>query len=186
MDNLLLIAVIMAATAATGWFYWQTQKTEQRIVEISARLAGQANLVGEMVDEIFAASQHLYYELDRWQSMVDDDLARTMPATPLSSPAPETDETVDAEEALSPPIAPVPPIEPALVSSSPQPQAPDQAGDAEPDGPSSGEYSPHLQALQMAREGVNPVEIARYTGIGTEELRLLLRFQEEINSPSTV
>lgn len=39
----------------------------------------------------------------------------------------------------------------------------------------------HFQALELAAQGVDALEIARQTGLGTEELRLLLHFREAIN-----
>jgi len=147
METILLATTVILAAAVAGWFYWQTQKTEQRITEVAARLAAQSTLVGEMVDEVVAASQNLYHEMDRWQGVVDGKLSRRaeMIAAPLVAPS-----TPDEEERMD--------------------EA--QAG-------IDGEYSPHLHALKMSKEGIAPVEIARYTGIGLEELRLLLRFQEK-------
>ena len=153
MDMFLLAAVVIIATALAGWFYWQTQKTEQRIAEIALRLADQSAQVGELVDEVILASQHLYREMDRWQSLVDTELLhRSQPATALPGGLPDP-----APEATAP-VAPLP---------------------VEVD------YSPHLHALKMATEGNDPVTIARDTGIGLEELRPLLSFQEAINAPAT-
>ena len=184
MDNLLLIAVVTTAAVAAGWFYWQTQKAEQRMTEVAAQLADQATLVGETVDEIFAASQHLYHEMDRWQARVDSELVQATPATFLTRHTQEADEPATDSEA---PISPTCTVLPAAITAPSAGVLPahDQAGGAEVDAPPESDYSPHLQALRMAMEGVDPVEIARYTGIGTEELRLLLRFQEAVNSPST-
>lgn len=153
MDTFLLVAIVTVATAMAGWFYWQTQKTEQRIAEIAARLAEQNALVGEMVDEVIVASQQLYHEMDRWQAVVDEELLqRSLQVARPQADLPHLDEEEDT---------------PAL---------PAQA---------EADYSPHLHALKMAAEGTNPVEIARYTSIGLEELRLLLAFQEAINAPAS-
>lgn len=144
MDNFLLVAVVLSAVGAAGWFYWQTQKAEQRMAEMAGQLAAQAALVGEMVDEVCAAGRHLYQEMDRWQAQVDSALAQPAPA---ENPEP----TAPVEEPTPAPLA-------------------DEAA-----------YSPHLHALRLAMGGSDPVEIARQTGIGLEELRLLLRFQEAGN-----
>lgn len=141
MDNFLLVAVVLSAAGAAGWFYWQSQKAEQRMTEMAAQLAVQAALVGEMVDEVFAAGQHLYQEMDRWQAQMDNALAQPTPAE-------KTEPTAAAEDA-----------------------APEAL-------PETAAYSPHLHALRLAMGGCDPIEIARQTGIGLEELRLLLRFQE--------
>lgn len=172
MDALLPVMMILVASAATGWFYWQTQKTEARITATAARLAEQAALVGEMVDEVCAASQQLYAEMDRWQMLVDSAILhgpRTEPVAPVDESDADSVETAAALQEL-------------VEQKDPQPE-PQQ--EPEPDQePESLDYSPHLHALKLALDGVPQVEIARRTGIGTEELRLLLRFQEEINSPA--
>jgi len=152
MDTFLLVAIAIVAAAMAGWFYWQTQKTEQRIAEVTARLAEQGALVGEMVDEVLVASQHLYREMDRWQAQMDENLLQgSRQVAPAQAELPNL---VQEEEAV------------ALSA------------------PAEVDYSPHLHALNMAAEGTDPVEIARHTGIGLEELRLLLAFQEAINAPA--
>lgn len=47
--------------------------------------------------------------------------------------------------------------------------------------PAQGVYHPHFHALELASQGADMIEIARQTGLGTEELRLLLRFREALS-----
>jgi hypothetical protein len=47
--------------------------------------------------------------------------------------------------------------------------------------PAQGVYHPHFHALELAAQGADMIEIARQTGLGTEELRLLLRFREALS-----
>lgn len=173
MDALLPVMMILVASAATGWFYWQTQKTEARITATAAQLAEQAALVGEMVDEVCAASQQLYAEMDRWQMLVDSAILHGTGNDPV---APVDESDADSVETAAAALQ-------KLVEQKDPQQEPQQEREPEQE-PESLDYSPHLHALKLALDGVPQVEIARRTGIGTEELRLLLRFQEEINSPA--
>jgi len=172
VENILLVSVVLTATALAGWFYWQTQKAEQRISETAAQLAEQAGLVGEMVDEVFAASQHLYHEMDRWQALADTQMA-AYPTGAIPGPAASVPETESV--ALAGPDTPTPQVQTVTLAEM------EQAGDAS-EASDASDYTPHLQAIKMAVAGDEPVEIARQTGIGIEELRLLLRFQEAVNS----
>lgn len=178
MQNLLLVTVIMAAASLTGWFYWQTQKAEQRMTEAAAQISEKAALVGEMVDEVFAASQHLYHEMDRWQVLADERPA--LSASPASAGSISLADRADAPS-LPPAQSQTQTDEtPASSLSAPTQDGADAAMTAAAD------YTPHLHALKMALGGSEPVEIARQTGIGLEELRLLLRFQDAVNSTANV
>ncbi|MEI2422665.1 hypothetical protein V6O07_20475, partial [Arthrospira platensis SPKY2] len=60
--------------------------------------------------------------------------------------------------------------------------APLQTEAEEAEGQSTaGVYHPHFHALELAAQGADMIEIARQTGLGTEELRLLLRFREALS-----
>lgn len=206
MDALLPVLMMFVVAAATAWFYWQSQKAEERMTATAAQLADQATLIGEMVDEVCAASQHLYAEMDRWQALVDGvalhtGAEQTAPGEnsqvglPVAPPVAQPRQVVSADtravRADSSPLH-------GAAQTDRQATAPGPATDfvaetaaaTEPDAEpvalknESPAYSPYLHALKLAQDGVPRVEIARQTGIGTEELRLLLRFQEEINSPA--
>ncbi|MFZ1754864.1 MAG: hypothetical protein WBO46_23310 [Caldilineaceae bacterium] len=192
MDNLLIVSIILAAGVAAGWFYWQTQKTERRMTEVAANLAQQASLVGEMVDEVFAASQYLYQEMDRLQALVDQGLMASPSLSNTRSGELETQTDLpsmqmdpkpvsDAVETV--PLSAVPtPAQESSVENAPVLASPAESFPAESLPAAEADLSPHLTALRMAMDKTAPVEIARQTGIGIEELRLLLRFQDAVNS----
>lgn len=166
MDTLLLTLFALAATGLCGWFYWQIQQAEQRLQQQESQIREQAVLVGELADEISMASQYLYEAMDRCLVEIESHAVRAEAAQPLMHEAP--------------------PSLPMHEGTIPSP-AEETNGGPDDDTHTSGleyaesSYHPHFQALEMALQGLDPVEIARRTGLGVEELRLLLRFQEELS-----
>lgn len=185
MTEILLMLLAFLATAICVGLYWQVQKSESRIAQQAATVREQALVVGELADEISMASTYLYEAMDRF--LVDIE-AQVESVRDLS--------TAVAEAAAS--AAMLPAVDPSAVTQ-PEPTTEEdpawweitelhdvalEAPTPEPPTvptPAAVTYPPHFQALTLAAEGKDLVEIARQTGLGVEELRLLLHFQDELS-----
>lgn len=171
----LLVLIALVAAFFCAWSFWQMQQSEARIKAQEATIREKAILVGELADELSMASSYLYEAMDRHLVEMEKQrqewlearatIARVKEATVTPAPteipmtdAPNVDNTYGwlfaEDEAVS---SPNPPVEPATT------------------------YNPHFHALALAAQGEDLVEIARDTDLGVEELRLLLRFQQELS-----
>ncbi len=171
MSTFLLTLLALIAAALCGWFYWQIQQSEARMKQREEQVRAQAVLVGELADEISMASQYLYEAMDRCLAQVESipptTVAQSKPAVlqerenlPRRAPAksqrePDPLPGVEERDWWNEEAIQIRPVEPT--------------------------YHPHFQALEMATQGIDTTDIARHTGLGVEELRLLLRFQEELS-----
>lgn len=183
MIELLLTLLAFVATAICVGLYWQVQKNEARVARQAAEVREQALVVGELADEISMASTYLYEAMDRFLGDVETQLQAVRELTP-PIPAPSPVRTSVEEKAITAP-EPTPIVveeEPAwweLLEADETPEI-TMSAESKPE-PTPAPYHPHFQALALAAEGKDLVEIARQTGIGVEELRLLLHFQEELS-----
>ncbi len=207
MIEILALTISVIAAVGTAWMYWQVQRTEQRLQEVEARLHEKMELVNELADELVMASRYLYDAMDRCVARIDGLDARLLALRAPEASSEEADGAQDdapqeeistapqattEEEAPedSPQEAPVlepsatwsaaPDDEPAPSTASPGEEAP-PAPDAHPV-PEPPPLSVHARALAYAAQGDDLVEIARRTGLGVEELRLLLRFQGRVEA----
>jgi hypothetical protein len=183
MIELLLTLLAFVATAICVGLYWQVQKNEARVARQAAEVREQALVVGELADEISMASTYLYEAMDRFLGDVETQLQAARELTPVTSAPPGLRTSVE-EKAVSAP-EPTPIVaeeEPAwweLLEEDETPEltvAPESKPESTP-----APYHPHFQALALAAEGKDLVEIARQTDLGVEELRLLLHFQDELS-----
>lgn len=166
MYEILLIGIALASVIGCGWMYWRIQQLEIRLQEQESSMREKTVLVGELVDEMVAASQYLYEEMDRCLSRLEEN-------RPLQPAALASDEHLPSPVNVEQPSG-----EPTVAKAADE-GAPSPVGD-----PLSSQgmppLSPYLQAQKLAAEGMDLVEIARHTDIGLEELRLVLRFQGEL------
>ncbi len=172
MYELLLSLFALIATVFSVWLYWQVQQSEARITQKDAEIRDQAQIVGELADEISMASTYLYEAMDRFLADVEPKIQAAQELTtegivaetgaPESvgvSPLPETDDPTWWT------VSEIDETDVEIVSEE----------------PASSFYHPHIQALALAAQGEDLVEIARQTGLGVEELRLLLHFRDELS-----
>jgi hypothetical protein len=183
MIELLLTLLAFVATAICVGLYWQVQKSEARVARQAAEVREQALVVGELADEISMASTYLYEAMDRFLGDVETQLQAARELTP-PVPSPSSVRTSVEEKAAATP-EPTPMVaeeEPAWWELLEEDEAPDITVVPEPKPEATPvPYHPHYQALALAAEGKDLVEIARQTGLGVEELRLLLHFQDELS-----
>jgi hypothetical protein len=156
-----LVLVALAAAFFCAWSAWQIQQSEARIKAQEASIREKAILVGELADEISLASSYLYEAMDRHLLEIEK-LRQEWLESREATVASVVDEP-DADNAYGW----VFPAEEAVRS----PGVSVEATTA---------YDPHFQALSLAAQGADLVEIARHTDLGVEELRLL-RFQQELS-----
>lgn len=199
MIEILALVVSVLAALGAAWMYWQVQQMERRIQEKEARLGEKVALVNELADELVIASRYLYDAMDRCIARIDalenqalavrkedpsaetqattasaqDSLSQEMPAPPSAA--------ADAEPALPPDSsAPVDAVVTLQATDEPEPAPPISTREATRTETPAAPWPPlsvHAQALAYAAQGEDLVEIARKTGLGVEELRLLLHFQ---------
>ncbi len=208
MIEILALTISMIAAVGTAWMYWQVQRTEQRLQEVEARLHEKMELVNELADELVMASRYLYDAMDRCVARIDGldagmqalRAAETLsakadpaaidaaPAEPPASPQAASEEEVSEDSRQEAPASELPgtgpaadePYEPAPVTAPPEADtSPDPELHPVPEPPP---LSVHARALAYAAQGDDLVEIARRTGLGVEELRLLLRFQGRVEA----
>lgn len=168
MTTFIFTCLALVAATFCGWFYWQIQRMEERLKQREAQVNAQATLVGELADEISMASDYLYEAMDRC-------LARMESLRPVVERSEE--QTMHHQEQ---------PVTNSAPTIEPEPDMEEQEWwteemEIEHRRPVEPTYHPHFQALEMANQGMEPMDIARHTGLGVEELRLLLRFQEELS-----
>lgn len=178
MQTALLTILVIALTGGCAWFYWQIQQAEARIKVQEATIREQSLLVGELADQISMASQYLYEAMDQNLAEMESrrrDLARSV--TPAASRATQIDDASPSSEVAGA----VPAACEAEAPTDLQPAAGSAAATAGELGQTERGYHPHFQALALSSQGIEPVEIARRTGLGVEELRLLMRFREELS-----
>ncbi|RMH46838.1 MAG: hypothetical protein D6694_03000 [Gammaproteobacteria bacterium] len=185
MYSIAFLILIITATITCLWAYWQVQKVEQRLAEQEAVMQDRQRQVGELIDEIVMASRYLYEEMDKCLSRLE-----ASPTRPEGSDLGRVDLSITEEiepESSAPDAASIdaPHLE--------KDKLVDLEGGAESDSsPRESEaeiecvveehkLDPHFLALDLAGQGVPLVDIARQTGLGTEELRLLLQFREAVN-----
>ena len=179
MQTALLTILVMALTGGCAWFYWQIQQAEARMKAQEATIREQSLLVGELADQISMASQYLYEAMD--QNLAEMESRRrklVQSAPPAESKAAQIDAGSSSDvagavpatdEAGAPTDLPAPPATESAAATAGEQGQPERG------------YHPHFQALTLSAQGIEPVEIARRTGLGVEELRLLMRFQEELS-----
>lgn len=178
MIELLLTLLAFVATAICVGLYWQVQKNEARVARQAAEVREQALVVGELADEISMASTYLYEAMDRFLGDVETQLQAARELTPPIVHPPIGEKAVSATEPE--PIATE--EEPAWWELLEEDETPELTVTPEPKPESTpAPYHPHFQALALAAEGKDLVEIARQTDLGVEELRLLLHFQDELS-----
>jgi hypothetical protein len=174
----LLTILVLAATGGCVWFYWQVQQAEARIKMQEAQIREQSLLVGELADQLSMASQYLYEAMD--QSLLELEKRIQVQTTNVSIFDDRSDRpavvgapfsATDAERTASP----------ADELYSQLPLGTETASYSSELEETECAYHPHFQALSMTTQGVDPVEIARRTGLGVEELHLLMRFQDELS-----
>lgn len=172
----LLVLVALAAAFFCAWSSWQLQQSEARIKVQEAEIREKAILVGELADEISMASSYLYEAMDRHLVEIEKQRQELLEikASAVATPG----EVVNT----APTPAEIPMVdEPAVDESYGWFFAEDEAvSSPDPVAESAVTYDPHFQALALAAQGMDLVEIARHTNLGVEELRLFLRFQQEL------
>lgn len=189
MIEFLLMLLAFVATAICVGLYWQVQKSEARVAQQAAEVREQAMVVGELADEITVASTYLYEAMDRFLVDVEAQIQAARELTPVA-PAPtetasESDNNAGVEDD-SPADAIALEDDPAWWEVIDLDETPNNMLMPHPEAEAEAEvapapYHPHFHALALAAEGQDLVEIARQTGVGVEELRLLLHFQDELS-----
>lgn len=173
MYETLLVLVALAAAFFCAWSAWQTQQSEARIAAQEAAIREKAILVGELADELSMASSYLYEAMDRHLAEIENQRQQWI----------EIKAAVARLEERAAAPAPIP----AEDTSSPDETYGWIFGEEENDNSANtsaeadATYNPHLHALALAAQGADLVEIARHTDLGVEELRLFLRFQQEMS-----
>ncbi|GEM_PF-4260547 len=207
MIEILALTISVIAAVGTAWMYWQVQRTEQRLQEVEARLHEKMELVNELADELVMASRYLYDAMDRCVARIDgldagvlspgaeetpteevdrapaDAAPAELPASPQATPEEDVPEDPRQEAPALEPSASGPAVDEHAPALSPVPSEADTSGAPHvhpvPEPPP---LSVHARALAYAAQGDDLVEIARRTGLGVEELRLLLRFQGRVEA----
>ncbi|MCB0112623.1 MAG: hypothetical protein R2873_33860 [Caldilineaceae bacterium] len=199
IEILLMFLAFIAAAICIG-LYWQVQKSEARVAKQAAEVREQALVVGELADEITQASTYLYEAMDRFLVEVETQVKSVdalVASSALVATAKSEDKTAEAAPQAASPVNDVEEDDPAWwemieleetsdTASAPESHESEPVSEPEPESESGAEveatpYHPHFQALALAAEGKDLVEIARQTGLGVEELRLLLQFQNALS-----
>jgi hypothetical protein len=202
MGGLILTFVLLSCALGGGWLYWQLRQVQGRLERQDALMAERMEQVNEVVDEIVMAAHYLYEQMDRHLLRMEEAQSRS----PAPQPSAPVRARAGLEPAVTPnsrsgngsrPAPPQkPPASPAPARQQVQPrEAPGpaqvagggvqktsraaaataaSAGAGSDPGVTAAAYG---RALELAANGSNLVEVARNMGIGSEELRLLLRFQ---------
>ncbi|RME66347.1 MAG: hypothetical protein D6790_00375 [Caldilineae bacterium] len=208
-----LTLLLLAAVISTVWVYWRVQGIEQHLVQQEASMRDKAREMAELADEILMASEYLYREMDRCLERIEEPVLQVRRPVESHGEAeasvenPQSPPTLPAQDAPGP-TSSLPAEESSLAeqdkdehtatpahatkvqedSAAPLPNLMEVAPTAHvsDDEPEAAEppLDAHFQALELASQGVDALEIARQTGLGTEELRLLLHFREAINMAS--
>lgn len=171
----LLVLVALAAAFFCAWNVWQIQQSEARIKAQEASIREKAILVGELADELSLASGYLYEAMDRHllkiesqrQEWIEGRKATAVPVDEMTASPPSAAISVVDEPDADNAYGWVFPKDEAIHR---------PAVSVEP----ATAYNPHFHALALAAQGADLVEIARHTDLGMEEVRLLLRFRQEL------
>lgn len=187
MYSWFLVVIALVTVAIALWALWSIQQTQNRIATTEAEMRDKEAIVGALADELVMASQYLYEAMDNCLQKIEHFQAGEAPplagTASADGPAQQQPEghAVHSAQAATPPTASNPETQISGEGAAPHADVtPMEDISTHCLAEEEDSYESHFQALALAAEGIEPVDIARRTGIGIEELRLLMRFQEEM------